>query len=209
MADRVIAYYDGSNFYHLALDNYGLTGFDFSMVTHALLRSNEKLLKIKFFTAPVNRQEDAYAYSEQQKFFSCISKNPMIELKLGKLVTRNLRQVWVSCPHCHITAISTDANCSKCGWTIDLTNVKRTIEKGVDVNLAITMMLDAINNEFDTAFLMSSDADFKPVIEYIINTLHKKVVYCHFPNPFTGDLITACNKNTILIKKEILEQNRA
>lgn len=208
MTERVIAYYDGSNFYHLAKDNYGLKGFDFSKVTNALLNDKQKLTKIKFFTAPVNQQEDVDAYREQQKFLAKIRNDPLIELHLGKLVTRKLHKIWVKCKICGL-GIAEDANCPKCGRLIDLNNVNRTIEKGVDVKLAITMMLDSINNEFDTAFLMSSDADFKPVIEHIINVQYKKVIYCHFPEPFTGDLVTACNKNTILISRKILEDNRA
>ena len=206
MVERIIAYYDGSNFYHLSMSNYGLKRFDFVLITKSLLRNTQQLVKLKYFNSPVNQQEDPEAYKDQQRFFAKIKNDPVIELYLGKLVTRNLHEVWVNCKVCG-SCKAEDVNCPKCGRLLDLDDVKRTVEKGVDVKLAMTLLLDAINDKFDTAFLMSSDADFVPVIDYVINVLGKKVVYCHFPSPFTSDLVTACHKNTMLIRKETLEEN--
>lgn len=47
---RVIAYYDGSNFYHHCLENYGIKEINFFDMTNQLLNlDKEELTKIKYF----------------------------------------------------------------------------------------------------------------------------------------------------------------
>ena len=47
-------------------------------------------------------------------------------------------------------------------------------EKGVDVKLAIDLLINAYNNNYDIAILISNDADFIPAIEEV-QKLNKKV----------------------------------
>lgn len=141
MTNRVIAYYDGSNFYHLALDNYKLKGFDFAKLASDLIKDPDgQLIKVKYFIAPVNRPEEPDLYADQQKFFAKMKNDPLIEINLGKLVTRKLNQIWGVCKKCGEQLIG-DANCPKCARIIDLKQVRKTVEKGVDVKLAITLLL--------------------------------------------------------------------
>jgi hypothetical protein len=46
MVKRVIAYFDGSNFYHYAKASFGITAVDFKLFTENMLRKHEKLEKI-------------------------------------------------------------------------------------------------------------------------------------------------------------------
>ncbi|MCX6710191.1 MAG: NYN domain-containing protein [Candidatus Woesearchaeota archaeon] len=204
---RVIAYYDGSNFYHLANDNFGLKGFNFLTLTKDLLQINEELKLIKYFTAPVNQQEKPGDAVKQQKFLAYLEKEPLIKVYYGNLVTRNLESIKVHCNYCKKDVITEDVNCPICARLIDLAYAKKTREKGVDVKLAITLMLDAIEDKYDTALLISSDADFVPAVEYIIQQKKKKVVYCHFPEPFTSDLVHTCSDTHLLTKDLLLKHH--
>lgn len=58
------------------------------------------------------------------------------------------REKITHCPHCY-------------------KELKRTIEKGVDTSIAIELFHYAIDNVYDTAVLISDDADFVPAVEYI------------------------------------------
>lgn len=50
-----------------------------------------------------------------------------------------------------------------------------TIEKGTDVNLAVTMLSKAYTNAFDIAILVSGDSDYIPAVE-ILHQLGKVVI---------------------------------
>lgn len=49
------------------------------------------------------------------------------------------------------------------------------IEKGVDMQLATELLAHAFNNSYDTAFVVSGDADYRRAVEYV-QDLGKKVV---------------------------------
>ncbi len=52
-------------------------------------------------------------------------------------------------------------------------------EKGVDVKMAIDIVIDAIEDKYDTAIVVSSDTDLIPAIEYV-RSLGKRVEYVGF-----------------------------
>jgi len=91
---RVYAYFDGSNFYHLSKLNYGISKIKFHYFTNQLIKSDsEKLVRMKYFTAPVNQQECPGLYSSQLRFFDKMRKTPLMDLSLGKLARRRLNSI--------------------------------------------------------------------------------------------------------------------
>ncbi len=190
---RVIAYYDGSNFYHYARSSFGVTSVDFKMMSEQLLDDAEALVQVRYFSAPVNQQEDPEGYKRQQRFFANLRKTPLVELNLGKLVKRPLNRIHISCPVCgHQEA--EELRCPVCNRIIPITQCFKLTEKGVDVHLGMTMLLDAIDDRYDVALLFSSDADFSPTIRYITKKLGKAVVYCKFPGKTTSELLKVCSE---------------
>lgn len=201
---RVSAYYDGSNFYHYLKSNYGIVNIDFFNLTKELVDfKNEDLIKINYFNSPVNQQENPEAYVKQQKFFVRLRNTPLMEIFLGSLVKRPLSKINVNCVCCGHQRCNC-LKCPKCNNEIDVQNCFRYTEKGIDVKLAIQLLLDALNNKYDIALLFSGDADFSPVIKYITEHLNKQVVYCHFPHSKTSELLQVCSRNK-LITKEMVE----
>lgn len=57
----------------------------------------------------------------------------------------------------------------------------RTVEKGVDTSIAIELFHYALDNVYDTAILVSGDADFVPAIEYI-QRRGNKIIHAGFKN---------------------------
>lgn len=197
---RVYAYFDASNFYHLCNRNYGIVKVQYNHLSNQMLREDEKIDRIKYFTAPVNQQESPELYANQLRFFSKLKATPMLDLVLGKLVTRSLRRININCPDCGIQKAE-ELQCPECSNKVFLKDTMKTQEKGVDVSLAIDLLLDALRGKYDVALLFSSDADFCPAIRYILKELGKEVVYCRFPFPKTGELIQCCSGVRIITKK--------
>lgn len=66
-------------------------------------------------------------------------------------------------------------------------------EKGVDVKLAVDLVVNAYKNNYDIAVLVSNDADFIPAIQEVIN-LGKEVYYVGFPKMKSYHLNKVCSK---------------
>lgn len=200
---RVIAYYDGSNFYHYCKAAYGITSVNFKLMTEQMLHlKTEQLVKIRYHTSPVNQQEDPEGYRNQQRFLDHVRRTPLTEVTLGKLVKRPLNRIHIECPSCgHQEAL--ELKCPSCGRSIEVTKCFKLTEKGVDVHLAMAMLLDALENRYDVALLFSSDADFSPAVKYIIKTLKKSAVYCRFPGQATNELLNSCSDNRIIIRDAV------
>ncbi|MCX6804291.1 MAG: NYN domain-containing protein [Candidatus Diapherotrites archaeon] len=55
----------------------------------------------------------------------------------------------------------------------------KLIEKAVDVKLIVDLLMNAVNNAYDTAFLVSNDSDFVPAIQEI-QKLGKAIIHVSF-----------------------------
>ena len=75
-------------------------------------------------------------------------------------------------------------------------------EKGVDVQLAVDLLVGAYDNQYDTAILLSSDTDLIPAIKKVIS-LGKKVEYIGFGHQPSFGLQNNCTLSRLLIKEEI------
>ena len=74
-----------------------------------------------------------------------------------------------------------------------------TIEKGVDIKMAIHMIRGAIENVYDVAILVSGDADFAPVVETIHHIdLSKKIEHACFPVDQARELMDICDRRIVL-----------
>ena len=200
---RVYAYIDGSNFYHLSKSNFKITKVQYNHLTNYLIdATSEELARIKYYVAPVNQQEKPEMYSAQQKFFDMLRRTPLLDIGLGKLASRPLNKINIVCPDCGIQEAE-ELQCPSCENKVRLSNTYKTSEKGVDVNLAIHLLLDALKNRYDVALIFSSDADFCPAIRYIIKELGKEVIYCRFPYPKTNELIQTCSDTRVITRNMI------
>jgi len=77
-------------------------------------------------------------------------------------------------------------------------------EKGVDVLIAVDLLVGAYENLYDTAILISSDTDLIPAIKKA-RTMKKKIEYIGFSHKPSYGLIANSDIRRLLIKEELLK----
>lgn len=93
----------------------------------------------------------------------------------------------------------------KDGWIVKFGHMLKTDgyhEKGVDVQIAVDLLIGAYENLYDTAILVSSDTDLIPAL---IKTreMKKKIEYIGFSHKPSYGLITHSDIRRLLTKEEI------
>jgi len=116
------------------------------------ITEKENLVAIKYYISPVPQKDNPKAYAEQQSFFEKIKKIEKLKIIFGRLEKHK-----------------------KDGKTF-------YVEKATDINIAQDLIFDAIDNNYDKAFLVSNDGDFSNVISSIINRLNKEIIYVAIGN---------------------------
>ena len=92
-------------------------------------------------------------------------------------------------------------------WKVGLGHMLKTDsyhEKGVDVLMAVDLLVGAYEDKYDTAILISSDTDLIPVIKKV-RSMKKKVEYIGFSHKPSYGLITNSDIRRLLIKEELLK----
>jgi uncharacterized LabA/DUF88 family protein len=126
-----------------------------------MLKPDQELVAVRYFSARVGAFFDNLDRPEKQKvYLQALATNPKIDIRLGYFSLHPVRMP--------------DADEFKNG-KIKLLNVMKTEEKGTDVNLAVQLVADAFQNNFDYAMLFSNDSDMAASIEIATKICHKKV----------------------------------
>ncbi|MFH1235351.1 MAG: NYN domain-containing protein [Parcubacteria group bacterium] len=79
----------------------------------------------------------------------------------------------------------------------------RIREKGVDVKLAIDLVIGAADNLYDTAIVISSDTDLIPAIKYA-RYKRKSVEYVGFAGEPSLGMIKECGSQRLFAKEDLL-----
>ena len=143
--DRVAAYIDGFNLY-FGLRDRKLKAYywlDLGALVVSLLKPHQRLAQLDYFTARIRstpgNQEDA---KRQSTYLDALVAAGSTRIHYGHYLAKTRR-------------------CFECGafW-------EAHEEKMTDVNIATRMLVDAYENQFDTALLISADSDLvTPVTE--------------------------------------------
>ena len=95
---------------------------------------------------------------------------------------------------------------NNCGWQVHFGHMLKTDgyhEKGVDVLMAVDLLIGAYEDLYDTAVLVSSDTDLIPAIAKV-RAMGKKVEYIGFSSKPSFGLIAHTDVRRLLIKDELL-----
>jgi len=163
MADRVTFYVDGFNFY------YGLRGkkrieekwasaywIDIVKLFSQFLSPDQTLEKVIYFTAsPLNQEK-----SNRQGAF--LNANKLLNGNKFEIVRGKYLKKIVECPNCKYA-------------------ISRPEEKKTDVNVAIRMIGDCVDNTTDVIVLVSGDSDMLPPLEFIQRKYPSKKIKVYFP----------------------------
>jgi len=123
------------------------------------LRPDDQVDKVYYFTALVEPEKAHSPKRERQKiYFDALRTLPKLELIFGKYRLRNV----------------------KCGATCRQ-RYQTPEEKKTDVNIAIRIIDDAINNRVDRIIVVSGDSDLEPAVEYVRKNCPKIKVSVYVP----------------------------
>ena len=149
-------YIDGFNFYYGAVRGTSYKWLDFSALFQKLFPNNT-LGRIRYFTALVKaREPDLEQELRQQMYLRALETLPNLSIHYGHFLTHRDRRPLASNPAQKV-------------------DVLRTEEKGSDVNLATYLLLDAFDDEYDTAIVVSNDSDLVHPIEVVRERFGKTV----------------------------------
>ena len=163
---RVAAYVDGFNLYFGLRAKHGrkYLWLDLQALAERLLRPDQELERVTYFTARVRNEPDA---EQRQSAYldALVSNSPLVTVLDGHFQEKHRR-------------------CRQCGaaWTVQE-------EKQTDVNIAVALLEDAVRDRYDTALLISADSDLCPAIRAMKRLRPEKRVVAAFPpRRQSGDL---------------------
>ena len=154
---RVIAYVDGFNLY-FGLKNKGWKRYywlDIVTLILNILEPNSDLAGVKYFTSRIVSPESKR--KRQANYLEAIQLAASPQIFYGKYQFETLY-------------------CSNCSYQENIPKEKMT-----DVNIAVEMVVDAFQNRFDTALLISGDSDLTPPVKTIRRIFPEKRVLVAFP----------------------------
>jgi uncharacterized LabA/DUF88 family protein len=197
---KTVVYIDGQNFLYKAANvlidagkitaKQDLHTFSFRTLIENLL--DEEGVEIRFYGTKLKRlksppeseliaSKSAMMVDSQRQLRNSLNKQDIIFIESGKLKLRD------------------GDLCKNCG-----AQEKHFQEKGVDVRIAVDMLLDAHNGEDQKFVLISSDTDLLPAIQNVI-IKGKEVIYVGFSDKLTKAIVTNATETQIIRDAEIIE----
>jgi uncharacterized LabA/DUF88 family protein len=179
--EKVVAYIDGFNLYFGIVD----AGFDYckwlnlKLLVKNLLKPNQELIEVKYFTSRVSNNPDK---QKRQSLYIDALESIGIKIIYGNYQDGNVK-------------------CLRCGhiW-------KSAKEKMTDVNIATAIIIDAYNDTYDIAMLISGDTDLIPPIREVHSIFKNKRVVIAFPPKRHNKVLAIAAKGSFIIgRKKLVE----
>ncbi len=158
--ERVAVYVDGFNLFY-GMRSKGWRRYywlDLQKLVENLLRSNQTLETIRYFTASLfDVSGDAGKASRQATYLEALQTLSCLSIHHGYFQPQEVK-------------------CRKCG------NIWQTYEeKMTDVNISVALLNDAHDNLFDTAMIISADSDLVGPVQAVLDRHPNKRVIAAFP----------------------------
>ena len=176
MADRAVLFIDGNNWYH-ALRDHGVINqkrLDYARISEKLTGPRD-WLGTRYYVGRVQQRGNTRLYAEQRQFLAQLEQTDRrISTHLGRLeqrpddnpAARELLSYLANLPR------RIDSDVYRDLMEIAKTHERRTVtvEKAVDVMLAVDLVVMAERDEFDAAYVLSADGDFTPAVGRFTHT---------------------------------------
>jgi hypothetical protein len=166
---RTIVYVDGFNLYFRLLQKRpGLKWLNIKALSERVLRPTNKVVAVRYYTARVSGRLNPQGPGRQQLYLDALASVPEISVHMGTFLSSEKFAGMVHPPQFRpALALSPP-------WP-DVVKVLKVEEKGSDVNLACHLLLDAFQNNFDVAAVLSNDSDLVEPIRIVTQILGKPV----------------------------------
>lgn len=194
---RTMTYIDGYNLYFGMLQEavkrgsreepsakwYRYMWLDLEALSRNLLVPNQELVAVKYFTAPISGGKGKQ--ERQNAYLDALRTKPLVEIILGRFQPDR-------------------KECDRCGHP-----AYHPQEKKTDVNIATSLICDALHDRYDTAILISGDSDLTPALDGVRRLAPaKRMVVAFPPNRVSSELIGATDGKMIRIWEPALRQSR-
>jgi hypothetical protein len=168
---RTIVYVDGFNLYYRLLEKRpGLKWLNVKQLATRLLSEANQIARVRYYTARVSGRVDPHAPARQQIYFDALGTVPEISLHMGTFLATKKFAGLVHPPSFRPQLAAPLPQ----PWPA-VVRVHKTEEKGSDVNLASHLLLDAFQNNYDVAAVLSNDTDLVEPIRIATQELGKPV----------------------------------
>lgn len=171
--DRAVVFIDGNNWYH-ALRESGVPApgrLSYARISQKLL-GPRLWIRTHYYIGALKQNWNRHDYARQRAFLSRLrNDDPRVSVHLGRLEQRTVtnplaerlldlldRQA-LSLPNRTARRLRTLA--------LQYTGVTVLKEKAVDIMLARDLLESAMLDTFDSAYLLSSDGDYTPVVQSV------------------------------------------
>jgi uncharacterized LabA/DUF88 family protein len=157
MVEKVIVYIDGFNLY-FGLRSKGWKRYywlNLQKLAINLLKDDQSLIITKYFSSRIS--DPPSKVQRQSKYIEALETLKNFKIYYGQY-------------------LSNAKVCRKCGYIESVPSEKMT-----DVNIAVEMLTDAFENNFDAAILISADSDLIGPIKSVKRLFPEKRVIVAFP----------------------------
>ncbi|MEE9453402.1 MAG: NYN domain-containing protein [Paracoccaceae bacterium] len=156
---RTIVYIDGFNLYYGCLKGKPQRWLDLEALFKLLLKPENEIVKIKYFTAKVkSKPNNLSAPQRQDVYFRALKAfNLRVSIYYGHFLSHRVRMPNANPPPNTYEVIKTE-------------------EKGSDVNLSVHLLNDAWKDIYDCAVVVSNDSDMAEAMRLVRQNHPQKVI---------------------------------
>jgi len=179
LVNRVSIHIDGANFYLLALKPFGIQDANFDYEKFILMLANGRSIAPhgkRFYIGTVPEKEgDLKSKAAVSRQTSLLTRFRDGGWKIGTSIhKKKIETILVD------YRVEDWKNLLEKG--VSSFTFEKYREKGIDVKLATDLIVGAVDNQYDTALIVSSDTDLIPAIDWV-RSRGKKVEYVGFSIP--------------------------
>lgn len=183
---RTRVYIDAFNLYYGSLKRTPYKWLNILSLSRRLVGGEPDL--VRYFTARVGESRlDPGVHLRQEIYLKAIDLlGPKVVVHHGRYVQREKASRLAAPPHDRVTILHNE-------------------EKGSDVNLATHLLVDAFEDKFDAAYVVTNDSDLAEPVQHVRDTMKKKiyVVNPHKSTHKSWHLVQACT-STRHLRREVV-----
>jgi uncharacterized LabA/DUF88 family protein len=176
---RAIFYIDGFNFYYLRTKRQPqFKWLNIRRLADQIVPQGTSVVAVNYYTASVSGKIDPDAPRRQQALLSALATVPTVNIFKGRFL---YSEKWAGLAH------PPQARPSTYQWGSpppEVVRVKKSEEKGSDVNLGVHLVRDAFTNAFDVAYVLTNDTDLVEPLRIVRHEVGKPVCIVAPCRPF-------------------------
>jgi uncharacterized LabA/DUF88 family protein len=159
---RTNVYVDGFNLYYGSLKGTKYRWLDLLALARGIL-PNERINRVRYFSAQVSGSQSAGAPARQESDLRALRTLTGVSVHLGTFLSNDKSMPLAPAPATgeEPGLLYLRPSGKRYAW------VRKTEEKGSDVNLATHLLLDAFDHDFDLAVVISNDSDLAEPIRVV------------------------------------------